>query len=95
MPDRHDPSWPAELELGIAERPLPGQARSGDRAVLAEFAGGALVAAIMALVILPTAALWAGAGGALAKVVDSPRARRIVNVSLATLLVASVATVWL
>ena len=40
------PSWPAELELGIAERPLPGQARSGDRAVLAEFAGGALVAAI-------------------------------------------------
>jgi threonine/homoserine/homoserine lactone efflux protein len=58
-------------------------------------AGGALVAAIMALVILPTAALWAGAGGALAKVVDSPRARRIVNVSLATLLVASVATVWL
>ncbi len=46
MPDRHDPSWPAELELGIAERPLPGQARSGDRAVLAEFAGGALVAAI-------------------------------------------------
>jgi threonine/homoserine/homoserine lactone efflux protein len=58
-------------------------------------AGGALVAAIMALVILPTAALWAGAGGALARIVDSPRARRIVNVSLATLLVASVATVWL
>ena len=49
----------------------------------------------MALVILPTAALWAGGGGALARVVDSPRARRIVNVSLATLLVASVATVWL
>jgi hypothetical protein len=46
VPDRHDPSWPPELELGIAERPLPGQARSGDRAVLAGFAGGALVAAI-------------------------------------------------
>lgn len=58
-------------------------------------AGGALVAAIMALVILPTAGLWAGAGGVLARIVDSPRARRIVNVSLATLLVASVATVWL
>ena len=62
---------------------------------LPTLAGGALVAAIMALVVLPTAALWAGAGGALARVVDSPRARRIVNVSLAALLVASVATVWL
>jgi threonine/homoserine/homoserine lactone efflux protein len=62
---------------------------------LPTLAGGALVAAIMALVVLPTAALWAGAGGALARVVDSPRARRIVNLSLATLLVASVAAVWL
>jgi len=62
---------------------------------LPTLAGGALVAAIMALVILPTAALWAGAGGALARVVDSPRARRIVNASLATLLLASVAAVWL
>jgi threonine/homoserine/homoserine lactone efflux protein len=64
-------------------------------AELSTLAGGAIVAAIMALVILPTAALWAGAGGALARVIDSPRARRIVNVSLATLLVLSVATVWL
>ena len=46
MPDRADPAWPAQLELGIAERPLPGEARSGDRAVLAGFEGGALVAAI-------------------------------------------------
>jgi phosphoserine phosphatase RsbX len=46
VPDRADPSWPAQLELGIAERPLPGEARSGDRAVLAGLPGGALVAAI-------------------------------------------------
>jgi negative regulator of sigma-B (phosphoserine phosphatase) len=46
VPDRHDPAWPAELELGVAERPLPGELRSGDRAVLAGFGGGALVAAI-------------------------------------------------
>jgi len=46
VPDRHDPAWPSALELGIAERPLPGEPRSGDRAVLAGFDGGALVAAI-------------------------------------------------
>jgi negative regulator of sigma-B (phosphoserine phosphatase) len=46
VPDRADPSWPARLELGIAERALPGERRSGDRAVLAAYDGGALVAAI-------------------------------------------------
>jgi phosphoserine phosphatase RsbX len=46
VPDRAAPSWPARLELGIAERALPGELRSGDRAVLAAYDGGALVAAI-------------------------------------------------
>ena len=46
MPDRAAPSWPAQLELGIAERALPGELRSGDRAVLVAYEGGALVAAI-------------------------------------------------
>lgn len=46
MPDRGAPHWPARLEAGIAERALPGEARSGDRAVFAAFDGGALVAAI-------------------------------------------------
>ncbi|HTE61923.1 MAG TPA: SpoIIE family protein phosphatase [Solirubrobacteraceae bacterium] len=46
MPDRASPTWPAQLELGIAERALPGEYRSGDRGVLAAYAGGALVAAI-------------------------------------------------
>ena len=46
MPDRASPQWPSELELGVAERALPGQARSGDRAVLVRYEGGALVAAI-------------------------------------------------
>ena len=57
--------------------------------------GTALGLGLMALVILPTAALWAGAGGALARLVASPRARRAVNVVLAALLVGSVVTVWL
>ena len=46
MPDRANPDWPAALELGIAERALPGERRSGDRAVLVAYEGGALVAAI-------------------------------------------------
>jgi negative regulator of sigma-B (phosphoserine phosphatase) len=46
VPDRANTSWPAALELGIAERALPGERRSGDRAVLVAYDGGALVAAI-------------------------------------------------
>ena len=38
--------WPSRLELGVAERALAGEYRSGDRAVLAAYRGGALVAAI-------------------------------------------------
>ena len=46
MPDRASPDWPERLELGVAERALPGELRSGDRAVLVAYEGGALVAAI-------------------------------------------------
>jgi len=46
VPDREAPDWPARLELGVAGRALPGEARSGDRAVLVTYDGGALVAAI-------------------------------------------------
>jgi phosphoserine phosphatase RsbX len=46
VPDRGGPTWPSRLELGIAERALPGEYRSGDRAVFAAYEGGALVAAI-------------------------------------------------
>jgi phosphoserine phosphatase RsbX len=46
VPDRAASSRPPELELGIAERALPGEPRSGDRAVLVAYDGGALVAAI-------------------------------------------------
>jgi phosphoserine phosphatase RsbX len=46
VPDRASPTWPSRLELGVAERPLFGEPRSGDRAVLAAYEGGALVAAI-------------------------------------------------
>jgi threonine/homoserine/homoserine lactone efflux protein len=62
---------------------------------LPTLAGGAVVAAIMALVILPTAGLWAAAGEALARLVAEPGSRRVVNVVLGVLLVASVVTVWI
>jgi negative regulator of sigma-B (phosphoserine phosphatase) len=38
--------WPARLEAGVAGRPISGELRSGDRAVLAAVPPGALVAAI-------------------------------------------------
>jgi negative regulator of sigma-B (phosphoserine phosphatase) len=41
-----EPEWPAALERGEAGEPLAGETRSGDLAVFAPFAGGALVAAI-------------------------------------------------
>jgi negative regulator of sigma-B (phosphoserine phosphatase) len=46
VPDRRSSGWPARLELGVAERALPGEPLSGDHAVLAAYEGGALVAAI-------------------------------------------------
>ena len=46
MPDRGSPRWPSALDLGIAERALAGERRSGDRAVLVSYQGGALAAAI-------------------------------------------------
>jgi negative regulator of sigma-B (phosphoserine phosphatase) len=38
--------WPAALERGVAGRAIPGEYRSGDLAVFAAYAGGALVAVI-------------------------------------------------
>ncbi len=46
MPDRTTPGFPSRLEHGVAERALQGESRSGDRAVLVAYPGGALVAAI-------------------------------------------------
>jgi negative regulator of sigma-B (phosphoserine phosphatase) len=46
VPDRASLAWPDRLELGVAERALAGEYRSGDRAVLVAYGGGALVAAI-------------------------------------------------
>jgi threonine/homoserine/homoserine lactone efflux protein len=62
---------------------------------LSPLAGTALVALTMALVILPTASIWAAAGGVIGRLVTSPRTRQAVSLVLAAMVVASVALVWI
>jgi len=57
-------------------------------------AGSAAVSVTMMVVILPTAALWAGGGDVIDRLFAGPRARRRISLVLAALLVASVAYVW-
>jgi threonine/homoserine/homoserine lactone efflux protein len=58
-------------------------------------AGSILVAVTMMLVVIPTAALWAGGGGALSRFLAGERAHRVVNLALAVLLAATVVFVWI
>ena len=57
-------------------------------------AGSLLVAATMTAIVIPTAALWAAAGGWLGRVLNGERSRRVVSLGLAALLAASVAAIW-
>ncbi len=57
--------------------------------------GTILVAVTMMLVILPSASLWAAAGGIVAGWIRGERSRRVVSGILAALVVATVALVWL
>jgi threonine/homoserine/homoserine lactone efflux protein len=58
-------------------------------------AGSLFVATTMMIVVIPTAALWAGGGGALSRFVTGERANRNVSLVLAALLAATVAFVWI
>jgi hypothetical protein len=49
----------------------------------------------MMVVIVPTAVLWAGAGGALEGLATRPDAQRAVRLGLAALLVATIVLVWI
>jgi threonine/homoserine/homoserine lactone efflux protein len=57
--------------------------------------GSILVALTMMIVVIPTAALWAGGGGVLSRFIAGERANRIVSLGLAALLAATVAYVWI
>ncbi len=49
----------------------------------------------LAVVILPTAAVWAAGGAALNRIVDDGRAQRVVNGALALVMAVSVACIWI
>ena len=57
--------------------------------------GALATAAVMMAVIVPTALVWAAAGGAMARLLVNERSRRIVSGVLAALVVATVALVWI
>ena len=57
--------------------------------------GGVVVALTMMVVIVPTAVLWAGAGGVLERLANRPDAQRAVGLGLAALLVATIVLVWI
>lgn len=56
--------------------------------------GSLLVAATMTTIVVPTAALWAAAGGWLGRLLVGERSRRLVSLGLAALLAVSVASIW-
>jgi threonine/homoserine/homoserine lactone efflux protein len=62
---------------------------------LTPVAGGLVVAAVCATVILPTAAVWAAGGAAVRRLTDGGGSRRAVNVALALVLAASAAFIWI
>jgi threonine/homoserine/homoserine lactone efflux protein len=57
--------------------------------------GGLAVALTMVAAILPTAALWAAAGGFLGRLIADERSRRVTSVAMGGLLAASVALAWI
>ena len=62
---------------------------------LSEVVGSLAIAAVMMAVILPAAGLWAAFGDALGSLLHRERTRRVVNLVLAALVVATIALVWL
>jgi threonine/homoserine/homoserine lactone efflux protein len=63
--------------------------------VLPATVGSIVVAGTMMMVVIPTAALWAAGGGALSRFVSGGRASRLVSLSLAALMAATVVYVWI
>jgi threonine/homoserine/homoserine lactone efflux protein len=64
-------------------------------AELAPVAGSVVVAVTMMAVVVPTATLWAAAGGSVNRLLTSDRRRRAVSLALAALVVATVVSVWI
>jgi threonine/homoserine/homoserine lactone efflux protein len=58
-------------------------------------AGSLAVASTMMIVVVATAAVWAAAGGAINGLLANDRHRRLVGLTLAALVAATVAAVWI
>ncbi len=56
--------------------------------------GSVLVAVVMMAVILPAASTWAGAGGAMSRLLAGERTRRPVTIALAVTVALTVVLVW-
>jgi threonine/homoserine/homoserine lactone efflux protein len=56
--------------------------------------GVGLLAGTLTVVVIGSSSIWAAGGAALGRVVDNERARRVIAIGLAALLVASVALIW-
>jgi threonine/homoserine/homoserine lactone efflux protein len=63
-------------------------------AELGPLAGSVVVAATMMAVVIPTATLWAAAGGSINQFLTSDRRRRAVSLALAALIAVTVVSVW-
>jgi threonine/homoserine/homoserine lactone efflux protein len=57
--------------------------------------GSAIVVAVMMIVVLPTAAIWAAGGTALQRLTTNASAHRAVGIALALLLAATIAFIWI
>jgi threonine/homoserine/homoserine lactone efflux protein len=57
--------------------------------------GSLMVAVVMMVVILPSATVWAGAGGAMSRLLSSERTHGIVSIGLAVMLAVTVVLVWI
>ena len=57
--------------------------------------GSVLVAIVMMAVAIPSSALWAVGGEAIDRLIERPSTRRAVSLTLALLVVATVALVWI
>ena len=62
---------------------------------LHRLAGVFVLAGTLMVVVVGSSSIWAAGGAMLGRVVDDERARRVVSVALAVLLVASVALIWI
>lgn len=57
--------------------------------------GSAIVVAVMMIVVIPTAAIWAAGGTALQRLTTNASAHRAVGIALGLLLAATIAFIWI